>query len=234
MKNLMPVYNEIARIPLIVHLPGDRQAGSRVTALTQTTDLMPTFLDYFGAPVPPHPHGTSMRPALEGNAAVHDSIVYGYFGMALNATDGQYTYFRNPIEPESTVYAYTSMPTQFHSFIPREELAQAQMGRFLSHTYNVPLYKVPQKGRPPLRARKDVDRADALNTAPPAPGGFLPPALPREGYDPQHELFDLVTDLGQERPLANAALEGRFVELMRAQLTRLAAPDEQYVRLGLR
>ena len=48
----------------------------------------------------------------------------------------------NPIEPESTVYAYTSMPTQFHSFMPREELAQAQMGRFLSHTYNVPLYTV--------------------------------------------------------------------------------------------
>ena len=51
MKNLMPVYNEIAHIPLIVHVPGDRRAGDRIAALTQTTDLMPTFLDFFGAPV---------------------------------------------------------------------------------------------------------------------------------------------------------------------------------------
>jgi arylsulfatase A-like enzyme len=154
MKNLMPVYNEIARIPLIVHLPGDQRAGARVGALTQTTDLMPTFLDYIGAPAPPHLHGTSVRPALEADQPVHDAVVYGYFGMALNATDGRHTYFRNPVEPESTVYAYTSMPTQFHDFMPREELAQAEMGRFLGHTYNIPLYKVPQKGHPPLGGSK--------------------------------------------------------------------------------
>ncbi len=88
MKNAMPVYNEIAHIPLIVHLPGSARAGTRVSALTQTTDLMPTMLDWFNAPPPPHVHGTSLRPALEAGEAVHDSIIYGYFGMALNATDG--------------------------------------------------------------------------------------------------------------------------------------------------
>ena len=59
---------------LIVHLPGDRRAGARVAALTQTTDLMPTFLDYFQAPMPPHMHATSLRPALEGDQAVHDYL----------------------------------------------------------------------------------------------------------------------------------------------------------------
>lgn len=219
MKNLMPVYNEIARIPFVVHLPGDRRAGARVRALTQTTDVMPTFLDYFGAPVPPHLHGASLRPALESDQAVHDSIVYGYFGMALNATDGQHTYFRNPVEPESTVYAYTSMPTQFHDFMPRELLAQAETGRFLGHTYNIPLYRIPAKV-----------------------GGLVGGGLPHRhdgygsggAYDPHHELFDLSSDPGQERPLADPTVEARFVELMRAQLARLAAPEEQYARLGLR
>src|SRR5262249_18577465 len=46
MKNFMPLYCEIVRIPLIIHLPGGQRAGSRVSALTQTIDLMPTFLDY--------------------------------------------------------------------------------------------------------------------------------------------------------------------------------------------
>ena len=43
MKNFMPMYNEIVRIPLIVHLPHDEKAGARCNALTQTIDLMPTF-----------------------------------------------------------------------------------------------------------------------------------------------------------------------------------------------
>ena len=42
-----------------------------MTRLTQTTDLMPTFLDYFGAPAPPHLHGASLRPAIEADQAVH-------------------------------------------------------------------------------------------------------------------------------------------------------------------
>jgi arylsulfatase A-like enzyme len=216
MKNLMPVYNEIARIPLIVHLPGSRRAGARVAGLTQTTDLMPTLLDYFEAPAPPHLHGASLRPALEGSPegtpAAHSSLIYGYFGMALNATDGRYTYFRNPATRENMVHAYTAMPTGFHGFLPREQLARADMGRFLGHTYNIPVYKIPQMGAIPHRQ---------------GPMGF------GAGYDPGHELFDLATDPGQENPLHDPALEERFCELLRAQLARVAAPLEQLDRLGL-
>lgn len=209
MKNLMPVYNEIARIPLIVHLPGSRRAGARVGALTQTTDLMPTLLDYFGTPAPPHVHGASLRPALEAGAAVHDSLIYGYFGMALNATDGRCTYFRDPVQHPATVYAYTAMPTQFHAFMTREELAQAQMGRFLGHTYNIPVYRVPQAGKPPHRHEA------------------------AEPYAARHELYDLAADPGQERPLDDPATERHFEDLLRAHLTRVQAPAEQAARLGL-
>jgi arylsulfatase A-like enzyme len=211
MKNMMPVYNEIARIPLIVHLPGSQRAGSRVTALTQTTDLMPTFLDYFGAAPPPHLHGTSLRPALESNQAVHDSIIYGYFGMALNLTDGRHTYFRNPVSAETAVYAYTAMPTAFHSFLPREALAQAELGRFLGHTYNIPVYKVPQKGQAPHRH------------------GVEKP----EHYQPIHDLYDLASDPGQDHPVTNPELEAHFCELLRGHLARVGAPGEHLERLGL-
>jgi hypothetical protein len=122
------------------------------------------------------------------------------------------------------------MPTQFHGFMSRDELAQAQMGRFLSHTYNIPVYKVPQVGRPPLRHR-DVE-GDALDTVPP-PGRFMPAAPPREGYEPGHELYDLTSDPGQERPIRDDALEARFEELLRAQLRRVSAPEEHLARLGL-
>ncbi len=211
MKGLMPVYNEIARIPLVVHLPGSAHAGRRVSALTQTTDLMPTFLDYFGVPPPPHLHGRSLRPVLEGEEDIHDAVIYGYFGMAVNLTDGRYTYFRNPIQPEAIVHAYTAMPTGFHGFLPREQLAQAEMGRFLGHTYNIPLYKIPQRGRAPHR-HGVAEGAD---------------------YVPVHELFDLRTDPGQERPLDDPALEAHFQELIRVHLARVQAPPGHLERLGL-
>lgn len=208
MKNTMPVYNEIARIPLIAHLPGSARAGGRVPSLTQTTDLMPTFLDWFGAPSPPHLHGTSLRPVMEGAASVHDSLIYGYFGMALNATDGRYTYFRNPLAAETTVYAYTSMPTQFHGFMSREALAEAQMDRFMGHTYNIPVFKVPQTGRAP-------HRHDA------------------GAYEPRHELYDIAADPGQHQPLDDPALEQRFCDLLRGRLERVKAPAGHAERLGL-
>lgn len=209
MKNTMPVYNEIARIPLIVHLPGDRRAGARVSSLTQSTDLMPTILDWFDAPAPPHLHGRSLRPALEEDTAVHDALVYGYFGMATNVTDGRYTYFRNPLDADATVYAYTAMPTQFHGFIPREQLAQAEMGRFLGHTYNIPLYKIPQPGKLPLGIEQ-------------AAGGA-----------PRHDLYDLAADPGQAHRLDDPATEARLCAILREQYARLAAPEEQWARLGL-
>lgn len=209
MKNAMPVYNEIARIPLIVHLPGDARAGSRIGALTQTTDLMPTFLDYFGAPAPPHLHGVSLRPALEGGATVHDSLIYGYFGMAANVTDGRYTYFRNPVAESAIVHAYTAMPTGFHGFFSREALAQAEMGRFLGHTYNIPVYKVPQQGKPPLGY---------------GAGG---------AYAARHDLYDLATDPAQARPLDDPARERRMCDLLRAHLARVHAPEGHRERLGL-
>jgi len=209
MKNAMPVYNEIAHIPLIVHLPGDQRAGARIATLTQTTDIMPTFLDYFRAPVLPHVHGTSLRSALEADGAVHDSIIYGYFGMAVNVTDGGTTYFRNPVAAETKLYAYTAMPTTFHNFISREDLAQAEMGRFLGHTYNIPVYKIPQTGKPP-------HRHGAMGA-----------------YAPRHDLFDLTTDPEQDRPLADAEREQHYCDLLRAHLDRIHAPEGHLERLGL-
>ena len=53
-KNRQPYYEEISHIPLIVHHPARAAAaGRRSSALTQTIDLMPTFLDAFGLELPP-------------------------------------------------------------------------------------------------------------------------------------------------------------------------------------
>ncbi len=177
--------------------------------LTQSTDLMPTILDWFDAPVSPRQHGTSLRPVLGGDTAIHDALIYGYFGMATNVTDGRYTYFRNPLAPDAEVDACTAMPTQFHGFTPREQLARAETGRFLGHTDNIPVFEIPQPGK--------------------APRGYEEAGAER----PRHGLYDLATAPGQGRSRADPTTEARMCAALGERLARVAAPQEQWTRLGL-
>ena len=103
MKNYMPLYNELVHIPLIVALLGGARAGERVAALTQTIDLMPTFLDHFGCPTPPHVQGGSLLRAIEGEALRQDAI-FGYFGKATNITEGDRNRARMFVAPQRSSY----------------------------------------------------------------------------------------------------------------------------------
>lgn len=210
MKNFMPVYNEIVRIPLIVCLPGGERAGTRVEQLTQTIDVMPTFLDYHDCALPPHVQGKSLRGAINGQP-IHDDIIFGYFGMATNITDGRFVYMRNPVNADGgPLHAYTAMPVGgLNSWYPRDLYERMEMGRYFGHTYNLPLYKIPQKGKIP---QSHADEAS---------------------YHARHQLFDIVADPQQLLPLDDAAREAHFAERLRQQLQACEAPVEQYLRLGL-
>jgi len=211
MKNFMPLFNEIVRIPLIVHFPSDQKAGTRVGALTQTIDLMPTFLDYHGCPIPPHVYGRSLRSTLEGREIRQDCI-FGYFGKATNITDGRYVYFRNPVRDDGgPLYEYTAMPVGgLNRWYPRELYGKVEMGRYFSHTYNLPLYKIPAKGQAPRHTRRG------------------------ESYVGRHQLYDLQADPGQLAPVEDRQPEARMAERIAAHLKAHEAPKEQYTRLGLR
>jgi arylsulfatase A-like enzyme len=209
MKNFMPMYHQLARIPLIVHLPGGQKAGSRVTAMSQTIDLMPTILDLHGVSPPPHAHGSSLLPVLEGGTGREDGI-FGYFGKATNITDGRYVYFRNPVNADAgPLYEYTAMPTRFNAWPNRELYDRVEMGRYFGHTYNLPLYRIPATGQVPQHH----------------PG--------ETSYQARHQLWDLETDPEQEAPVENPEVEARMIERLRQHLKSCEAPPEQFTRLGL-
>ncbi len=201
MKNFMPMYSEIVRIPLVMKLPGGARSGLRVGALTQTIDLMPTFLDFYSSPDPPHVHGKSLRRVLDGGKVREDGI-FGYFAMALNITDGRHVYFRNPVNADlGPLYAYTAMPVGgLNRWYPREVYDKVEMGRYFGHTYNLPLYKIPVEGG-------------------------VPRAHPGEAeFIGRHQLFDVIADPRQERPLDDPALEARFVPAYRGAPARAGSP----------
>jgi len=74
------LYNGLIHIPLLIHLPGQRQ-GTRIPQLSQQADLLPTLLDLVGAQVPSWADGISLKPALEGKTLPERYI----FTMALES-----------------------------------------------------------------------------------------------------------------------------------------------------
>jgi arylsulfatase A-like enzyme len=55
------LHHEIIHVPLILKLPKQVAAGTRVAAMTQTVDMLPTVLDVLGLPADPELPGQSLR-----------------------------------------------------------------------------------------------------------------------------------------------------------------------------
>jgi len=62
--NRSPIYDEVARIPLVMYVPGMKPATHDV--FTGFVDLMPTLLELAGVDVPDGVQGRSLLPVLQG------------------------------------------------------------------------------------------------------------------------------------------------------------------------
>lgn len=212
-KNRMPCYEEIVHIPLFVHHPDHAaEAGTRRSSLTQTMDLMPTFLDFHGAEIPEDVIAKSLLPVLRNDAPVRHAALFGLFGGAANVTDGRYTLFLYPEEVTAQgLYQYTLMPTTLDTRFTPDELARAELAEPFRFSKGARLLRIP-----------------VLETSPFNPY-FGPPVF----HDTETVLFDLDSDPRQEAPFRNAGIEARLSKEIRMLMQELDAPPEMYDRLGL-
>jgi arylsulfatase A-like enzyme len=211
-KNRMNMYEEIVHIPLFVHDPMRTTPGARRGMLTQTIDLAVTFLDLFGVPAPPEMQGYSLLPLLEREHSVRHGALFGYFGGAINVTDGRHTYHRYPDDlKKQKIYQYTLMPTHIWERFTTEELHNASIAPPYSFTKGVPTLKVPVIDRSPFYDKY-------------GPGALL---------ESETRLYDLETDPGQDAHLDNPPLERRMTKLMVELMLANDAPPEAFARLGL-
>ena len=68
-QRVWPLYRELAHIPLLIAAPGAAE-GSRVSQLTQSVDLLPTFLDLSGVDYQgPRLHGHVLTPLLKAGSS---------------------------------------------------------------------------------------------------------------------------------------------------------------------
>lgn len=59
-------YDELARVPLMIRLPGGREGGRRVATQVRLIDVAPTLLELSQAPRPDRMSGCSLVPLMEG------------------------------------------------------------------------------------------------------------------------------------------------------------------------
>ena len=205
-KNRMNMYEEIVHIPLFIYDPRTALVG-RVSHLTQSIDIAPTILDLFGASAPHEMEGHSLF-----RSSFRDGLIFGYFGGAVNVTDGRYTYHRFPDDlAKQEIYQYTVMPSHLSKMFSTEELSAATLSKPFDWTKDVPLLKVPVIERSPMYSYY-------------GPGALL---------ESDTRLYDLTVDPGQESPLADDVVEQRLIAMMRDLMKANQAPVEAFKRLGI-
>lgn len=214
-KNYMPVYDELANIPFFIHDPARPRAdGTRVPALAQMPDIPCTLLDFFSVPRGEHMTGKALQPLLDGAGAIHDYILYGYFGMHVNMTDGRYTYMRCARTADNRpLYQYTLMPWHIQKPMMIPEIAQADDTLFRGFEFarHTPLLKIPVDER--------YDKKRYYRYSSHMQYGSL--------------VFDRQRDPQQLSPIKDAQLEASLAGVMARLMRENEAPAEQFVRLGL-
>jgi arylsulfatase A-like enzyme len=212
-KNRMNIYEEIAHIPLFFHNPNQADAdGTRIDELTQTADMAATFLDLYGATAPHEMRAHSLVPLLSGAASEHKALLFGYFGGAVNITDGRYSYHRYPADfATQEIYQYTLMPTHIWDFFHHDELAKATLAEPLPFSQGLPLLRVPIG-----------ERSVMYDTY--GPGAFI---------ENDTRLYDLQNDPGQSSPLKSDSIATQMTATMTSLMQTYDAPPEAYRRLSI-
>ncbi|MCE5259526.1 MAG: sulfatase [Chloroflexi bacterium] len=203
-KVVQPFWDEVAHTPLFIWDPRCGARGERRKSLVQTIDLPATLLAYFGVPLPADMQGNPLRATIADDTPVREAGLFGLHGAHVNVTDGRYVYMRANATPENTpLYEYTLMPTHMTGMFSVEEFNGVSLAEPFSFTKGCHTMRIP--------ARAGLNAGKQFGTY----------------------LYDLADDPLQERPLKDARLESRMIDMLVAEMRANDAPPEQYVRLGL-
>ncbi|MEC6746939.1 sulfatase-like hydrolase/transferase [Marinilactibacillus sp. XAAS-LB27] len=193
----------------IIHIPfymhvPGYKGGERCDGIAQTIDIAPTLLDYYGLDIPENMEGKSLLSLLDQKVVNHESILFGTNGGQVCIFDGRYVYMRASADE-------SNQPLVNYTMMP------TQIRGFMS--------------KDQLREAELVSGNKFSNDVP-----ML--RIKMDNYSNSfafgHLLFDLKEDPEQNEPLQDEKVEDDMIEKLIGMLDQIEAPEEEYIRLGLK
>lgn len=149
-KNVPPMYEEMVHTPFFIHVPNAQCDGERRYELSQTIDIAPTLLEYFGIEPLQEIDGRSILGVLQNHQKIHDSVLFGAHGGQVNLFDGRYVYMKSGLKDKS-IYNMTLMPTLMRGFISSEEIDKATFVEGGKYSHGHKVLQIPSNPYIPLK-----------------------------------------------------------------------------------
>lgn len=210
----VPQYEPLGHTPMLISWPGI-DGGGTCDALTTNVDIFATIAEVYDAEVDHVTHGRSIVPLITGESnQIREWALGGAYGKWVQVTDGQRKYARGAVGDNFPMAMWSNrwstMPTHISGWdglpVPDD---RAQLDRMPGS--EVPVIRQPFQ-----------------------PGDMLPFWAAGDAAVDNHFLFNLDVDPDEQENRAGEATEAAMIDMLRAALDEVTAPEEQYLRLGLR
>ena len=175
-----------------------------IDALSQTIDIAPTLLDLFRVQNTEDMDGCSLLPILQSKTQTnHTYALFGVHGSSVGITDGRFTYYRANVREDNTPFVECTLMPTNMRGFFHKKQLQKAV------LFNGDRYS---HGIPYLKVpSKTYMNAKVF--------GDL--------------LFDLETDPKQENNLLTKELSERWNTILKKEMEKAGAPQEEFERLGL-
>lgn len=143
-KSSMPVYEELAHTPFLLHLPDSNLNGQRTDVIAQTYDIAATMYDLFEVDNAPETYGKSLLKLMDDDDRKYG--VTGYFAGHVNIFDKEFTYMRGAVQPDNMpLHEYTLMPMRMRRLFEINEFTNAELVKGLGYFKKWDVLKVDSK-----------------------------------------------------------------------------------------
>lgn len=164
------LYDAGVQSAAVVRWPGKVAPGSVSDAMIEYVDVVPTFIDAAGAPIPDDLDGRSFLPVLLGHADTHKSHVYGvqttrgvnngseYYGIR-SVRSGDYLYIRN-LTPDAIFQCAATRGPVWNSWVNAAEAGDAHARRITREYMKRPAEELYDVRVDPWHRANLIDRED--------------------------------------------------------------------------
>jgi arylsulfatase A-like enzyme len=176
------LYEEMVHVPLILKLPGQEAAGTRVPVTTRAIDVMPTILDLAGVGTEGlGMQGASLRPlwedplAAEDRIAVSEAITKPFELKSLRSGPFKYVLRVSPedvarhgrahippIPKDQQLFDLRQDPEELSNLLADDE-TEEELSRLAESLEEGLRARVSEKQRPPVTTRGDDEMLEALH-----------------------------------------------------------------------